>query len=86
LQEILITGAGGFIGSAICKIFYENNVPFVGFSRSKRAGYEYVASYLDLPKSKTIIHLAEESSRSLVNKMGRPYIKNSLEITRIAFP
>lgn len=82
MQEILITGAGGFIGRAICKIFNENDVPFIGFSRSKQAGYEYVASYLDLPKSKTIIHLAEESSRPLVNKMGHPYIKNSLEITR----
>lgn len=64
--EVVVTGASGFIGSALLTEFKKKNVQVVGLSRQKKKGFTTVSSYLDSPSSSeaVLIHLAQSRDTS----------------------
>ena len=78
--SIVVTGASGFIGSKLVKCLRK----ILGFkvyaiSKSiKNSDFVYVKSFLELPKSDIIIHLGQNSNRSMVNKK-KDLVKEALD-------
>ena len=81
MNKISIVGASGFIGRNLCQYLLNIEENFSGFSRSicnPLLNIEKVSKYNQVPKSKFIIYLAEESSVSVVESLGDSYVEESL--------
>jgi len=75
---IVITGATGFIGSALCKKLEEKkeySIIKVTRSQKLKSGFCHVTSYQQTPPGDILIHLGEDPDRSRVNKMGDSYLE-----------
>lgn len=64
--NVVVTGASGFIGSALLTQLAKNNIPATGLSRKKGEGLTTVSSYLDWPSTEeaVLIHLAQPRDAS----------------------
>ena len=64
--EVVVTGASGFIGSALLTQLVKNNIPVTGLSRQKGKGLTTISSYVDWPSSEdaVLIHLAQPRDAS----------------------
>ena len=85
MKNISIIGASGFIGRNLCSYLIKINEIFEGFSRSEanqNLKIKIVNDYSEVPKSKYLIYLAEESRVHAVESLGKSYIKNSLDSIR----
>jgi UDP-glucose 4-epimerase len=81
--KIVITGATGFIGTALCKKLEEKIVySLIKFTRTKKdkTGFFRVNEYNQVPFGDILIHLGEDPDRARVNKMGDPYRKKTGEV------
>lgn len=76
--EVVVTGASGFIGSALLNQLIKNEIPVTGLSRQKAKGLSTLSSYLDCPSSKdaVLIHLAQPRDASI------PSVGNEIELCR----
>jgi len=76
--EVVVTGASGFIGSALLNQLTKNNISATGLSRQKASGLTTISSYLDWPSSKdaVLIHLAQPRDAS------NPSGGNEIELCR----
>lgn len=68
LQEIVVTGASGFLGRAVMVQLSQAGLRGRGVCRKPAAGMHQVADYRDTPSADVIIHLAEEPDRDVVNR------------------
>jgi len=74
--KIVITGATGFIGTALCKKL-ENIEEYliVKVTRSQdKTGFYKMDNHKTVPSGDVLIHLGEDSDRARVNKIGERYI------------
>jgi UDP-glucose 4-epimerase len=80
--KIVITGATGFIGSALCKKLEEKKeYSIIRVTRSQeKNGFYRVTSYQQTPFGDILVHLGEDSDRVRVNKMGESYRQKTGEI------
>ena len=73
-KKIVVTGATGFIGNAVCTILAKQpNTLVVPVSRKNVKGYVFSDNYLDIPQGDVCIHLGEDSDRSRVNVKNNNY-------------
>lgn len=70
MQQIVITGASGFLGRNLLKYFRDSGIDCLGVSRSRVPGLHRVENYADTPVGDCLIHCAETSDRSLANTRG----------------
>lgn len=77
MPSIVITGASGFFGAHLRVRFSHMGVDVIPVSRRSIPGGIKVDDYASSPLGDTLIHLAEESDRSLVNQAGEDYVVNS---------
>jgi UDP-glucose 4-epimerase len=77
--RIVITGATGFIGTALCKKLEKlKEYSIVKVTRSKdKSGFYNVKSYQQSPIGDILIHLGENPDRGIVNKKGDLYRKET---------
>ena len=79
MQEIIITGASGFIGQSISNTLIkdkESRVLLISKSQTIKP-YIYIEKFDDVPSGDVLIHLAETSNRNTVNNLGNNYIKET---------
>lgn len=69
-MRVVVTGASGFLGSAVLQRLMSAGVDCVGVSRREIAGLYHVNSYVDAPKGDVLIHLAETNDRFCANAGG----------------
>ena len=82
-SKIVIIGATGFIGRALCKKLEEKNeYSIIKVTRSKEPlfGFQTVDNYQQSPTGDILIHLAEDADRARVNGIGDQYRKNTGEV------
>jgi UDP-glucose 4-epimerase len=69
-MRIVVTGASGFLGSAIVRILSRIGADCIGVSRSGGPGLHIVPDYSQAPLGDCLIHCAETSDRSTANAGG----------------
>ena len=83
--EVIVTGASGYIGSHLIKKLKEKNFDVIGFSRSKKKNLVKIKSYQELPPSKYLIYLSEESNISIFNRLNKKKVaKNQKIISKLS--
>lgn len=78
--EVLVTGASGYLGSYLVKYLRKNHINAKGVSRKKKKGLIRVNNYKNLPKSKLVIYLSEESNINNFNKLDKKKIINNQKV------
>jgi nucleoside-diphosphate-sugar epimerase len=69
-MRVVITGASGFLGSAVYRYMTAAGVDCIGVSRASLANLHQVTSYAETPEGDCLIHCAETNDRSLANAGG----------------
>lgn len=69
-MHVVVTGASGFLGSAVVKRLTEAGFDCLGVSRKAIPGLRQVARYSDAHEADILIHLAETNDRSVANAGG----------------
>ncbi len=72
-MRVVITGASGFLGSAVLKKLTIAGLDAVGVSRKKTPGLLQVDKYSEAPSGDVLIHLAENNNRNRVNQLSAAY-------------
>ena len=78
--RIVITGATGFIGTALCRKLEEKkeySIIKVTRSQDVMTGFFQVTNYQQTPPGDILIHLGEDPDRARVNKMSDLYIQDT---------
>lgn len=78
--EVIVTGASGYIGSHLIKKLKKKKFDVVGFSRSKKKNLIKIKNYQELPSSKYLIYLSEESNISIFNKLNKKKVEKNQKI------
>ena len=76
-MKIVVTGASGFIGSALMIALKQSDHHCIGFSRSSNDDVVKISSYSDIPLADVLVHTAEISNQALANKLGQKYEKEA---------
>lgn len=71
---VVITGAAGFLGRSLTNHLVGSGLTVIPVSRRLIPGMSQVQDYSQSPAGDILIHLAEESDRSKVNRQGEAYI------------
>ena len=75
-KKIIVTGASGFIGRHLIKLFAEYpRINAIPLSRKSIPGYLTVPGYIDPPDGEILIHLAEDNNAKSIGLMNRSYEK-----------
>jgi len=82
-MTILVTGASGFLGRAVCTYLSTRKIDYVGYSRSGGPGLVRVDDYRSLPADGVIIHLAQDPDRRRVEDLGAAYIEEMADSARV---
>lgn len=82
MPDILVTGASGFLGQALCARLAADGLPAVAASRRPCPGGLQVADYGQCPPSTVTVHTAEEPDRAKVNALGAAYLESSAALVR----
>lgn len=69
-MRIVITGATGFLGSALLHRLAVAGVEVVGVTRKQGTHYHQVSDYSETPAGDVLVHLAEDCDRLRVNAAG----------------
>lgn len=72
-MRVVVTGASGFLGSAVSKKLTIAGLDVVGVSRKKNPGLFQVDKYSESPSGDVLIHLAENNNRARVNQLSTAY-------------
>ena len=64
MPKIIITGASGFIGSALISMLKRDNIEYIGLTRKNITGLTQISSYADYSNDKNsiLIHLAQPNN------------------------
>lgn len=83
-MKIVVTGASGFVGHRLVKELLRRGVETCAIARRplEFVNSVVVDSYFDTPKGDILIHLAENSNRAEVNKMGDDYASEAKKLTK----
>ena len=77
-MKVSVTGASGFLGSAVLKILKSYGIDAIGFTVNDKPGLKKLRSYHDVPEGDCLIHLAENNNRRVVNALGAEYRNNAV--------
>lgn len=77
-MRVVVTGASGFLGSALVTHFRRAGVSVLGVSRRQFPGLLQVANYEDSPAGDVLVHLAEINDRSLAQVNRAVYEEQAL--------
>lgn len=69
-MRIVITGASGFLGSALIRKLAREEVEIVGVTRKFGTRHYQVSDYSEAPVGDILVHLAEDSDRARANATG----------------
>jgi len=83
MLKIAITGSSGFLAGHIIKQLNKSGHQVIPVTRQHFDGAVQVQDYRETPSADLLIHLAEESDRQKVNKIGKRYIEYSSNIVEI---
>ena len=77
--SVVITGASGFIGSSLVdKLRLNEKLEVIPVTRSPGEESNYLVSdYKNTPHGDVLIHLAENSNKSIINSASEEYINSS---------
>tara|TARA_B100001559_G_C16476452_1_gene611631 strand:- start:516 stop:1352 length:837 start_codon:yes stop_codon:yes gene_type:complete len=83
-MKVVVTGASGFLGNRVVEKLMARGVEVCAVARQplKFSNSQVVNNYLDTPKGDVLIHLAENSDRGQVNKIGHAYLVESANIAK----
>jgi UDP-glucose 4-epimerase len=83
-MKVVVTGASGFVGNRVVKELLKRGVETCAVARRpvEFTNSLVVDSYLDTPEGDILIHLAENSNRAQVNKMGNEYAIEASALTK----
>jgi len=78
--KVIVTGASGLLGGAVVRQLRarDPSVDVVGVSRRECRGHVCVRDYSHAPEGDVLVHLAEASDRSWVERAGDAYVSNAL--------
>jgi UDP-glucose 4-epimerase len=81
-MTIVVTGASGFIGSALLRRLHRSGSDCVGVARSVRdgVGTHRVGRYQDTPDAEVLVHLADNSDRIAASAAGAEYEAEALQL------
>lgn len=77
MQNIVVTGASGFVGRALTARLDSLCLSYTAVSRSGESGHHYVDDYSKTPPGDVLIHLAEEPDRCVANALGEAYLEHA---------
>jgi len=80
MTSIVVTGASGFIGQALSSNLEKKWAEVIRVSRRPLPGYYNIRNYFETPISDVLIHLAEDSDRQKVNRLGEAYASQSIDL------
>tara|TARA_B110000003_G_scaffold71989_1_gene73361 strand:- start:840 stop:1670 length:831 start_codon:yes stop_codon:yes gene_type:complete len=83
MLKIAITGSSGFLGSHIINELIKSEHQVIPVTRQNISDAVQVKDYRETPDADLLIHLAEESNRQKVNKIGKKYIDYSSNVTAL---
>ena len=81
MTDVVITGASGFIGSALSIHLSQQGLNVIPVSRKYVENITHIESYYECPKGDVLIHLAESANRMEVNQLGETYKAEMNDIT-----
>lgn len=73
MVRVLITGASGFLGTALTLHLQKAGCQVIPVSRTLKQGFLTLNDYSEVPDADIFIHLAEEPNRTKVNTLGLEY-------------
>jgi len=79
-MRIVVTGASGFLGSALIRKLAKEKVEIVGVTRKSGTPYYQVSDYSEAPDGDVLVHLAEDSDRTQTNATG-PAGEKAMQVT-----
>lgn len=79
-MNVIVTGAGGFLGRNLVKCLETQGLAVIPVSRRPMPGMVVVPDYYQTPVGDVLIHLAEESDRGVFNKFANDYSKKSSDL------
>jgi UDP-glucose 4-epimerase len=84
MPRVVVTGASGFIGGAICARLRRHGFDVVGLHRQPHAaaGEVSVTDYAQSPGGDVLIHLAEVGDRGKVARLGPKFVTDVTERLR----
>ena len=83
-MKIIVTGASGFVGNRVVKKLLSRGIEVCAVARQplKYSDSIVVDNYLDTPEGDVLIHLAENSDRAQINKIGNAYLTDSTALAK----
>ena len=83
-MKVIVTGASGFVGNRVVKKLLSRGIEVCAVARQplKYSDSIVVDNYLDTPEGDILIHLAENSDRAQINKIGSAYLTDSTALAK----
>jgi len=79
LLKVVVTGGTGFLGASVLReLSGRKNLEVIPVTRRNIPGWYQVSDYSESPVGDVLIHLAEDSDRAHVEKLGQPYEEKAL--------
>ncbi|MDX8400571.1 MAG: NAD-dependent epimerase/dehydratase family protein [Gallionellaceae bacterium] len=79
LLKVVVTGGTGFLGASVLReLSRRKNVEVIPVTRRDIPAWYQVSDYSESPVGDVLIHLAEDSDRAHVEKLGKPYEEKAL--------
>ena len=79
-MRVVVTGAGGFLGSHLCPRLTAAGHEVVALSRRPAPGRQVVTDYRETPPGDVLIHLAQEPDRARFNAGGEAAVSEALSL------
>ena len=82
MTTVIVTGAAGFVGRSLTAHLAGRGVRAVAVSRRVAPGFHQVRDYGEIPEGDVVVHLAEESDRAKVNRLGEAYAHQAADVVK----
>src|SRR3989442_1073290 len=80
MTSVVVTGAAGFLGRFVVADLATRGFDVIAVSRRRFPGIHFVQDYTQSPAGDVVIHLAEESDRREVNRLGQQYLLDASRV------